>query len=73
MQGSLGVDRQCGDIVLVIFRQVGIGIGKLWDLELVGVGKSPWVVRLCRYLPPRHRALPTFFFCVLRGPSCWPG
>ena len=39
-QGSLGVDRRCGAIVLVIFRRVGLGIVKLWNFELVDVGEN---------------------------------
>ena len=33
----MGVDRQCGVIVLVVFRRIGLGIGELQNVELVSV------------------------------------
>ena len=36
----MGVDRQRGAIFLVIFRQVGIGLGKLRNFELLGMGEK---------------------------------
>ena len=40
----LGVDRRHGSIVLVVFRRVGFGIGKLQNFELVGVvEKHHWL------------------------------
>ena len=33
----MGVDRRRGAIVLVVFRQVSLSIGELWNFELVGV------------------------------------
>ena len=39
-QGWLVADQQCGAIVLDIFGQVVIGVGELWNFELVGVGEE---------------------------------
>ena len=39
-QGWLVADQQCGAIVLEIFGQVVIGVGELWNFELVGVGEE---------------------------------
>ena len=39
-QGGMSVNWRCGAIVLVAFRQAGLGIIKLWNFELVNVGKK---------------------------------
>ena len=36
----MGVDRRRGAIVLVVFRRVGLGIGKLRNFDLVGVDEK---------------------------------
>ena len=36
----MGVDQQCGAIALVVFRQVGIGIVEIWNLELANAGEK---------------------------------
>ena len=42
-RGWLGVDQQRGVIVLEVFRRAVLGVGKLLNFELVGVGgKHCW-------------------------------
>ena len=36
----MGAEKRRGAIVLVVFGQVGLRIGELWNFELIGVGEE---------------------------------
>ena len=39
-RGRLSVERRCRTIVLVVLRQVGLGIFELWNFELIDAGEN---------------------------------
>ena len=39
-----GVERRHGNIVLVVFGQFGLGVGKLQNFELIGVGENHYLL-----------------------------